>query len=73
MSTARSIGHRSDFEGPDGEDDYDHISSSYTPDPEQAEIDAHLASYVSEQLQRVRSNQSADYVTGDEFEAHLDE
>jgi hypothetical protein len=81
-STARSIGVRSDFEASlngdvDGEDDARSIGNSVeTENPERErerrEADAHTAHYVSEQLSRVRSNQSADFETGDEFEAQLD-
>lgn len=39
---------------------------------ERKEADEHTANYVSEQLSRVRSHQSADFETGDEFEAQLD-
>ena len=83
-STARSIGVRSDFDASlngdvdaDGEDDARSIGNSVeTENPEKErerrEADAHTAHYVSEQLLRVRSNQSADFETGDEFEAQLD-
>jgi hypothetical protein len=83
-STARSIGVRSDFDASlngdvdaDGEDDARSIGNSVeTENPERErerrEADAHTAHYVSEQLSRVRSNQSADFETGDEFEAQLD-
>ncbi len=76
-STSRSIGARSDFDlSPNG--DYARsIGGSVateTPEKEQErrEADAHTANYVSEQLQRVRSHQSADFEDGDEFEAQLD-
>lgn len=68
-STARSIGARSDFDTED-------VRSVETEDDEQAkereEADKHTAHYVSEQLSRVRSHQSADFENGDEFEAQLD-
>jgi hypothetical protein len=76
-STARSMGARSDFdvstEG--GDDDYRSVMDT-TEDPERErerrEADLHTANYVSEQLSRVRSNASADFEDGDEFEAQLD-
>jgi hypothetical protein len=72
-STARSIGARSDF---DGDDDYRSVGTGEIEDPdrerERREADLHTANYVSEQLQKVRSNQSADFENGDEFEAQLD-
>jgi hypothetical protein len=83
-STARSIGARSDFDASmngdvddEGEDDVRSIGNSVeTENPERErerrEADVHTAHYVSEQLSRVRSNQSADFETGDEFEAQLD-
>lgn len=81
-STARSMGARSDFTATDGGDYEDHdeprsIGGSVgTENAERAEerrtADAHLSNYVSEQLARVRSHQSADYASGDEFEAQLD-
>ncbi|RFU29360.1 hypothetical protein B7463_g6953, partial [Scytalidium lignicola] len=70
---SRSIGRRSDFDfSENGEDDDENVQSVFSADGEEAEMDSHLANYVSEQLQRVRSHQSADYVTGDEFEAQVD-
>lgn len=78
-STARSMGARSDFDISINGDEGDARSignSVETENPERErerrEADAHTANYVSEQLQRVRSNQSADFDTGDEFEAQLD-
>lgn len=72
-STARSIGARSDFDA----DEARSIGNSVETDnpereKERREADFHTANYVSEQLERVRSHQSADYETGDEFEAQLD-
>lgn len=69
-STSRSIGARSDFDEED-------VRSVETENEdrlrERLEADAHTANYVSEQLSRVRSHQSADYFEkGDEFEAQLD-
>ena len=77
-STARSMGARSDFDtSVNGDDDPRSIGNSAEPeDPERErerrEADVHTANYVLEQLSRVRSNQSADFETGDEFEAQLD-
>jgi hypothetical protein len=76
-STARSIGARSDFDTSTNGDDLRSMGNSVGPDTaererERREADAHTAHYVSEQLSRVRSNQSADFETGDEFEAQLD-
>lgn len=76
-STARSIGARSDFDASTNGDDLHSMGNSVGPDTaererERREADAHTAHYVSEQLSRVRSNQSADFETGDEFEAQLD-
>lgn len=75
-STNRSIGARSDF---GGEDDH-RPQSAHSVDPvdgdlDQAEANAHIAQYVSSQLERVRSNGSANefYDQADEFEAQLDE
>jgi hypothetical protein len=85
-STTRSIGARSDFDtsvnGDEDSHDLERIRSrqgsviTETPERmrEREEADVAQAQYVSEQLQRVRSHQSADdYVNGDEFEAQLDE
>jgi len=80
-STTRSIGARSDFDhsvNGDYEDLVDGRSVIHDEDDEERErerreADAHTAAYVSEQLSRVRSNQSADFeANGDEFEAKLD-
>lgn len=72
-STARSIGNRSDFDHSINGDDAQTINSAEPEnaerEQERREADVHTAHYVSEQLSRVRSNQSADYETGDEFEA----
>lgn len=75
-STARSMGARSDFDASaDGDDDYRSVADT-VEDPERErerrEADLHTANYVSEQLSRVRSNQSADFENSDEFEAQLD-
>jgi hypothetical protein len=80
-STTRSIAARSDFEASVNGDDHDDarsIGNSVEVDNpererERREADAHTANYVSEQLSRVRSHQSADFESnGDEFEAQLD-
>ncbi len=77
-STARSIGARSDFDTSVNGDAPLSIGNSVETETaekirEREEADVHTANYVSEQLERVRSNQStADYETGDEFEAQLD-
>lgn len=81
-STARSIGARSDFgdheHDLDDEEQRDREGSVGPMDEqrlrEREEADRHVANYVSEQLHRVRSHDSAwaDNV-GDEFEAQLDE
>ncbi len=85
-STSRSIGARSDFESEfNGEEYYDHehedvrsVGNSAIPlspgrEQERREYEQHEAHYVSEQLERVRSNTSANYENnGDEFEAQLD-
>jgi len=77
-STARSIGARSDFDTSVNGDAPLSVGNSVETETaervrEREEADVHTANYVSEQLERVRSNQSvADYETGDEFEAQLD-
>jgi hypothetical protein len=79
-STSRSIGGRSDFDpsvNGDTHDDARSIGNSVATETEERErerreADEHTAHYVSEQLERVRSHQSADFETGDEFEAQLD-
>jgi hypothetical protein len=78
-STSRSLGARSDFDHSINGDRDDQISVGNSVETETAErererreADEHTAHYVSEQLSRVRSNQSADFETGDEFEAQLD-
>jgi hypothetical protein len=76
-STARSIGARSDFDTSVNGDAPISLGNSVETETaererERQEADAHTANYVSEQLSRVRSNQSADFETGDEFEAQLD-
>jgi hypothetical protein len=78
-STTRSLGARSDFDHSVNGDDEDKDSVGNSVETETAErererkeADEATAHYVSEQLSRVRSHQSADFETGDEFEAQLD-
>lgn len=76
-STARSIGVRSDFESANGDDDDRSIGNSVMPESperqrERQEANIHMANYVSEQLERVKSHESFDN-NRDEFEASLDE
>ena len=86
-STSRSISARSDFDVHDlhgyDEDDGDvrtrrgSVAASAINDPvrmrERAEADAHLHSYISQQLERVKMEQIADgYSGGEEFEAHAE-
>lgn len=80
-STARSIGARSDFD--DGEangyedNGYHSVEGGSVvmpQDPEdlrqKAEADEHMRNYITEQLERVKSEQTANgYEQGDEFEA----
>jgi hypothetical protein len=77
-STARSIGARSDFDNSvngDDEDDGESIGNSVGhEDPERTQrVNGRLAEYVSEQLERVRSNDSWGVENNeDEYEAQLD-
>jgi hypothetical protein len=80
-STSRSIGARSDFDAPlNGGDDEEEIRSmgnsvaTDNPDRERErnEANAHVAQYVSEQLERVRSRDSTTFENEDEYEAQLD-
>jgi len=73
-STTRSIGARSDFDvSVNGDEDARSVETENEDRiRERQEADAHTANYVSEQLSRVRSHQSADFENGDEFEAQLD-
>lgn len=80
-STARSIGARSDFDESEanGYEDNEYHSNGGgsvvgTQDPEvirqKEEADEHMRNYITEQLERVKSEQGADaYEQGDEFEA----
>lgn len=68
-STTRSIGARSDFDtSVDGSEHGDDEEQR----KEREESDAHIAKYVSEKLERVRSNGSEEFDNEDEFEAQLD-
>lgn len=81
-STARSIGARSDFDNSEanGYDDDGYHSTGggsviLSDDPtrlrEKAEADEHMRNYITEQLERVKSEQIANgHEEGDEFEAH---
>lgn len=78
-STSRSIGARSDFDaslngGDDDEDEACSIENSVATDRERerSEANAHVAQYVREQLERVRSHDSATFENEDEYEAQLD-
>lgn len=78
-STARSIGHRTDWEtSTNGDDDLGPIkrtnSIGYLNEEDmqnKAEMDKHVASYVSDQLERIKSNKS-DPVDSGELETSLD-
>ncbi|PQE05841.1 glycoside hydrolase family 63 protein [Rutstroemia sp. NJR-2017a BVV2] len=85
-STTRSLGARSDFDTSvngdhdDDEDETRSIGNSVATMNEQRlrekeEADRHVANYISEQLQRVKSHGSFNGLDalGDEFEAQLDE
>ena len=79
-STNRSIGARSDFESSvngDHEEDARSLGNSVATDNpererERNEANAHVAHYVSEQLERVRSRDAAVFENDDEYEAQLD-
>ena len=75
-STNRSIGNRSSFATSINGDSDDARSVANSAavakdDPEKEEANRHIANYVTEQLERVRSNDSV-AVYEDEFEAQLD-
>lgn len=67
-STARSIGARSDFD----DDARSMTNSIHHDDPERAkersEADAHMHSYVSDQLERYRDERAQGYEHDDEYE-----
>lgn len=77
-STARSIGARSDFDNSVNGDDDDTASlgnSVSNLDPEREtqrrEADAHMHNYISEQLERVKTDlEHNGYNMEDEFETH---
>ncbi|KAH7356941.1 Six-hairpin glycosidase-like protein [Rhexocercosporidium sp. MPI-PUGE-AT-0058] len=73
-STARSIAARSDFDIDDTQSIGNSVETENAErEKERKEADFHTANYVSEQLERVRSHQSADFEeNGDEYEAQLD-
>jgi len=79
-STSRSIGARSDFDASingDNEEGARSIGNSVATDNpdierERNEANAHVAQYVSERLERVRSHDSAVFENEDEYEAQLD-
>ena len=74
------MGARSDFGASTNGDDEDFTrsrgNSVVTGDPERDrernEANAHVAQYVSERLERVRSRDSAVFENEDEYEAQLD-
>ena len=73
-STNRSIGNRSSIASLNGdhEDSRTRANSvAVVDDEEKAEADKHVANYVSDQLERIRSDESV-AVYEDEFEAQLD-
>ena len=73
-STNRSIGNRSSVGSLNGDDEDTGTranSVAIVDDEEKAEADKHVANYVGDQLERIRSNESA-VVYEDEFEAQLD-
>lgn len=77
-STSRSIGARSDFDASvngDNEEGARSIGNSVATDNldiERNEANAHVAQYVTERLERVRSHDSAFFENDDEYEAQLD-
>lgn len=76
-STTRSMGARSDYDVSEkGDDDNRSIGNSVEPESpevarEREQANQHVANYVSEQLERVKSHES--HTDHDEFEAQLDE
>jgi hypothetical protein len=77
-STSRSIGARSDFDASANGDYEDGVCSmgnstdNMERERERNEANAHVAQYVSERLERVRSRDSAAFENEDEYEAQLD-
>ena len=74
-STSRSIGNRSSFNNSTNGDVTAEAEGNHTADSEherqRMEANQHVANYINDQLQRVRSNESV-AVYEDEFEAQLD-
>lgn len=74
-STSRSIGHRSSFNATFNGVNGSHAGNSTVEDEEQessrTEANDHIANYVADQLERIRSNEPV-AVCEDEFEAQLD-
>jgi hypothetical protein len=78
-STARSIGHRSDWGATDDEEQptpLARINSIGYLNQEDIErksaIDQHVAHYVSDQLERLKTDEESAHVDGGELEATLD-
>jgi hypothetical protein len=77
-STSRSIGARSDFDASvNGDEGIRSMGNSVATDNlererERNEANAHVAQYVSERLERVRSHDTEAFVNEDEYEAQLD-
>lgn len=75
-STARSIGHRSDWADEDDHTPLNRVNSIGYLNAEdiqrKSEMDQHVAHYVSEQLQRLSTHQDDANVDGGELETSLD-
>lgn len=79
-STNRSIGNRSDLAN-SANGDVEEIRSGlgiFAPETEERqrerlEADKHVATYVTDQLERIRSDEGSAGVNEDEFEAQLDD
>jgi hypothetical protein len=81
-STSRSIGMRSDWEtNTNGDDDAAMSPINRTNSigyldeatlKEKAEMDSHVANYVSDQLERLRTHQESDEIDNGEFETSVD-
>lgn len=77
-STARSIGARSDFDTSVNGDDDDNnsLGNSVDLDPErekeQRDADAHMHQYITDELEKVKSDQDENRTYGDqdEYETH---
>lgn len=81
-STTRSIGYRSDYASTNGDDDDEEVdnpirrinSIGFLDEEalkERAKVDKHVAHYISDQLERVKSGDSGDVDCG-ELETSLD-